>query len=1062
MGRRGWWPWFLLGVALVGWVGGALAEVGEEGSPRGKYFEPKPLALTSGRQVWAIMQDPRGLLYFGTGQGVLEYDGIHWRAIPVANGTTARSLAVDANGRIWVGAQGDLGHLTRGATGAGDFVSLLDRVPEDARTFTDVWKTHTTSHGVYFQSFEHLLRWDGAEMHVFRPTASFHFSFLVDDELWIVERGRGLRRFVPGDSADGGRLEDVPGGEHFADERIYALLPYDGETLLAATRDSGFFLVRDGSVEPFATDLIPFVRESRIYHGVVLGDGTFALATLQGGVVIIDRRGRLRRVVDRSSGLANDGVKYLFNDAVGALWLGLDRGISRLDLVSRWSTYGETEGLEGTPLAIERHGGRLYVASSRGLFRLVNPSQTQRSAVERPRFEAVPGVRGQVFALWPTESGLVVAGVGGVFTVDAGLDTVDAGAAGVRPIAEYRASELHRSREDPNRMFVALFDGLASLRLDGGVWTDEGRWPRVDQDIRALAELGGALWLITKDRRLLRLRDSTDPDTELDPLDRAAGMPQSGVSWLVEGPTLDSDDARTLYLVGGERGRSLFRLDPQGEHLMRLPMDLGMDREATFRWIHVDAGDDFWLGGQRLSRIRWDDNGRQGVVEPAANGLGTLSVSTLERDDDGVLWLGLVDGLVRYDRGRPGVEVPRIQSLIRRVARLDDLDRTLDGPCAAADQELPFEARSLRFDFAAPALAGVDHVAFQSWLQGFEESWAPWRVEAHRDFTQLPPGDFRLLVRARDPAGTVGPPEVCRFTILAPWYRTTTFGVAGIFLVLGGLVVSVRELLRRARLRAHRQAEDDRRRQELESARRLQQRLLPVDTPDLPYLEIAAHQETATEVGGDYYDFFPRSDGSLLAAIGDATGHGLASGVLVTATKAILLSLREGPMDRAAETVNGVLARMDFERRMNMALAVIDLRPLTGRGVAMVLSGGGIAPIYVLRAAGGHEEILLGGLPLGAMASASFRQVDCRLHPGDMVVMMSDGLPEITDPKGEFLGYERLTEALVDLGIRYRAAGRMDTAGEMLRAILAVGDRWTDGRRELNDDLTLLVFKVLA
>src|SRR6185369_5353181 len=90
---------------------------------------------------------------------------------------------------------------------------------------------------------------------------------------------------------------------------------------------------------------------------------------------------------------------------------------------------------------------------------------------------------------------------------------------------------------------------------------------------------------------------------------------------------------------------------------------------------------------------------------------------------------------------------------------------------------------------------------------------------------------------------------------------------------------------------AQEKAENERRARELEEARQLQLSMLPKNVPQLPYLEIAAYMKTASEVGGDYYDFHLGEDGTLTIAVGDATGHGLKAGTMVTATKSLFESL---------------------------------------------------------------------------------------------------------------------------------------------------------------------------
>jgi len=182
-------------------------------------------------QNWAIVQDDRGVMYFGNTSGILEYDGVSWRLIQFPNKNGCRSLAKDANGRIYAGGLGDFGYLASDSVGQMRFVSLLPQVPENAREFADVWQTYVVQRDVYFETYNYVFRWTpsesalqdseiAGEMKRWQPENTFHVSFVVDNVFYIREWEKGLLR-MQGDS-----LQLVPGGEQFANERIYVMLPY--------------------------------------------------------------------------------------------------------------------------------------------------------------------------------------------------------------------------------------------------------------------------------------------------------------------------------------------------------------------------------------------------------------------------------------------------------------------------------------------------------------------------------------------------------------------------------------------------------------------------------------------------------------------------------------------------------------------------------------------------------------------------------------------------------------------------------------------------------------------
>lgn len=247
--------------------------------------------------------------------------------------------------------------------------------------------------------------------------------------------------------------------------------------------------------------------------------------------------------------------------------------------------------------------------------------------------------------------------------------------------------------------------------------------------------------------------------------------------------------------------------------------------------------------------------------------------------------------------------------------------------------------------------------------------------------------------------------------------------------------------------------ENRRKSEELEQARQIQLLMLPTAPPLLPQLEIAACQKTASEVGGDYYDFFPRDDGKLFIAIGDATGHGVSSGLMVAMTKASLMATEEAEPTTAVKKINRVLTRIDLGRQLNMSLMLLEVSPAQNGRVMVRASGGGIPPIYILRPGGLAEEVMISGLPLGVTEQTYYTLTEFTLKPGEVILLMSDGLPETFNSRRELLGFKQLKQALQQFDIACL------TAEQILERVSTISDKWADGY-PLQDDVTLVALKV--
>jgi serine phosphatase RsbU (regulator of sigma subunit) len=243
------------------------------------------------------------------------------------------------------------------------------------------------------------------------------------------------------------------------------------------------------------------------------------------------------------------------------------------------------------------------------------------------------------------------------------------------------------------------------------------------------------------------------------------------------------------------------------------------------------------------------------------------------------------------------------------------------------------------------------------------------------------------------------------------------------------------------------EAENKRRADELEAARRLQLSLLPREICHHSHAEIVTFMRTATEVGGDYYDYSHGPDGALTIAIGDATGHGTPAGTLVAAVKSLFSTYADEPdLTRALERSARALRRMALPQ-LYMALALVRMT-----GLRLELAGAGMPPAVIFRAASGAiETVPLKGMPLGAPMDYPYEKKEVTLAPDDLFVLMSDGLPELRDPAGAELGYERISEIV-------RQVGHLDAHAVKDHLVRTV-EAWAGGS-PIGDDITFIVVRM--
>jgi serine phosphatase RsbU (regulator of sigma subunit) len=223
--------------------------------------------------------------------------------------------------------------------------------------------------------------------------------------------------------------------------------------------------------------------------------------------------------------------------------------------------------------------------------------------------------------------------------------------------------------------------------------------------------------------------------------------------------------------------------------------------------------------------------------------------------------------------------------------------------------------------------------------------------------------------------------------------------------------------------------------------------MLPKKLPQIPNLEIAAYMKPATEVGGDYYDFHVGDDGTLTVAVGDATGHGLKAGTMVTATKSLFNNLASEPdIERIFKQSSAALKKMNL-RGMFMAMTMAKIKDNQ-----LTISCAGMPTVLIYRDEQKRvEEVSIKAMPWGSPLTTTFEQRETTLGAGDTIMMMSDGFPEMFNETGEMLDFGKAKRLLSVIAA--------ESAQEIINRFVEVGENWA-GKRPPDDDVTFVVLKV--
>jgi serine phosphatase RsbU (regulator of sigma subunit)/predicted ester cyclase len=236
--------------------------------------------------------------------------------------------------------------------------------------------------------------------------------------------------------------------------------------------------------------------------------------------------------------------------------------------------------------------------------------------------------------------------------------------------------------------------------------------------------------------------------------------------------------------------------------------------------------------------------------------------------------------------------------------------------------------------------------------------------------------------------------------------------------------------------------------EELRVARSIQQASLPKEVPALEGWQISPYYQPAREVGGDFYDFHPLSEGRLGVVVGDATSKGVPAALVMSTTCGMLqlaaLALASSSPGEVLERVNEALvARIPANMFVTCFYAILD----PGSGSLTYANAGHDLPY--LHRNGYAEELRARGMPLGLMPGMSYEEKETILQSGEAALLYSDGLVEAHDPQGGMFGFPKLRALVAEHGEK-RSLGNL-----LLEELYSfVGEGW-----EQEDDITLLTLR---
>ncbi len=765
------------------------SQVNQNGVPLIKNYSPEDYKASS--QNWSIVKDRRGLMYFANNFGLLQYDGSKWKLYENKRSSELRSLAVDDYGTIYYGSAQDFGFMVPNSKGNLEYKSIYKIYNSGDPDFNLIWNIKTIGDFAFFQSNEkifrvkiplNILKSDDIKkaITVFQPEKAFHWSFSVYNKFYVREYEKGLLVL------DSDKLKLVPGGEIFANEKVYVMLPYENNKILICSREGGLYIfdpqATTKAIKKLDCNANSLLIESMIYGGEALPNYRYAISTLTNGVVIIDKSGNIVEHLNVKSGLPDQQITSIYADNnLGNLWFASnENGIFNVNIGSPFREWNRTSGLLGVVSDIIRFKNKIYVTTNSGVYYLdeLKPDFPEFKQIAEIPYESWDL---QCFkATHAKDDKLLVGTAGGIFEIK------DNKAKSV--INNGIVHQLSQSTINPDRVFVGYENGLGCLEFKNKSrkWDFLGKNDSIKRNILSIYEKpDGNLYLGTGGSGVILLKEFFDKKPFI--IDSARGLP-------LYGPEFKVYQIKNDIVFASQKGLFLFK-----EKERRAVPYLKFGNEFSGRDIGVsgilEVGNEYWLstytnslkkGNIKYDLVKLKEDGNKYDKEEGFAKIIPQKLPLALYNDNNFIWVANEKGLYKFDKTTTkdyrksfNVNILKVStdedSVIFEGTFYEYKDSVAYISLNQSEQLKPilsYEHNQIVFECSAMFYEQENNTEYSYRLIGQNNKWSNWTNESKFTYTNLSPTSYRFEIKAKNIYGTISNINSYEFTVLPPWYRT--------------------------------------------------------------------------------------------------------------------------------------------------------------------------------------------------------------------------------------------------------------------------------------------------
>ncbi|GAB4245285.1 MAG: hypothetical protein Tsb0034_23740 [Ekhidna sp.] len=676
----------------------------------------------------------------------MEYNGEEWTLFPSPNESIIRSVKVIGD-KVYTGSFMDFGFWEKSDTGEMNYTSISGKLNLSLTEDEEFWGIEKVNEFIVFQSLRNIYIYNTEtdQIHTLSSDERLINMFLLGENIFFQKSQSGVFQILNG--------QDSLFLDHaiFKKDEIVDIFQ-DGKDYLILTKTNGVYRYDGHWLTRVDGDLFAQFSNISIYSALRLKNGNYAIGTISNGLILVDENFKIETILNQSSGLINNTVLSIYEDADQNIWLGLDHGVSCINAGSPFRVYNDAKGILGSVYASAYFEDMLFLGTNQGLF-----YKPEKQNVD---FQFLEGTGGQVWSLKVIDGQLFCGHHSGTLIIE---NTKIKNSINIPGVWEFETL-----KNNPNLILQGNYDGIYLLEKRNGLWQLRNKIEGFNNSARHLEYAFDKVFINHEYKGLYMLDIDEDfqkvVSLKVDTVLRGAN---SSVSKFQADVLFASKSGIYKYVNSIEQfvaDSSLSKIFTADQYTSGKIIQTGQPKEfALFtkdNLILVRSGN---LSNEpEIRKIPLAANTRDEVVEYE---------NILTKDGDKYL-IGTAFGYISFSLSDLVHENHRvtIKSIMNGVSgEHGSLSRYVD---LNAKGSFSNEENNFQVTFYTASYSKILSTNYRYKLDGIYNTWSEWLPDSKITFENLPAGDYKLSIQSKIGNRISENTATYSFSISKPWYFT--------------------------------------------------------------------------------------------------------------------------------------------------------------------------------------------------------------------------------------------------------------------------------------------------